>query len=262
MLEVKDLQASYGPVKVLHGIDLTVARGEIVAVVGANGAGKSTLMRSIAGLMTKSRRASASGQISLEGVDLGGTAAAGRLRKGIALVPEGRQVWPELSVRDNLLLGGFARRSDKVALAKSLDHVIEMFPRLGERVNQDAGTLSGGEQQMLAIGRALMSGPRVILFDEPSMGLAPVIVDQILESITRLRETGTTIVLVEQMVNLALEIADRGYVLERGRVVLSGTPDELRFDDRVRAAYLGGGTEPDESDQAEHGSSASTPHTY
>lgn len=244
MLEVKGLTASYGAVQVLHGIDLKVAKGEIVAIVGSNGAGKSTLMRAISGLMTRSRRSSSRGLVEFRGVDISTLPASDRLRQGLALVPEGRQVWPELSVRDNLMLGGFSQRKNTQQLDERLAAAIKMFPRLGERLNQEAGTLSGGEQQMLAIGRVLMSEPSLVLFDEPSMGLAPVIVDQILESIDTLRTAGTTIVLVEQMMNLALQIADRGYVLERGHIVVTGSSKELENDERIRAAYLGVAAKP------------------
>ncbi|HHW82528.1 MAG TPA: ABC transporter ATP-binding protein [Actinomycetales bacterium] len=248
MLEVKNLHASYGDVAVLHDVNLHVEAGEIIAVVGSNGAGKTTLMRALSGLMTNSRRMSSTGTVLLDGEDVSRRAASERLRRGLALVPEGRQVWPELPVKDNLLLGGFTRRRESTVVEEQLDFVLSTFPRLGERLGQDAGTLSGGEQQMLAIGRALMSRPKLMLFDEPSMGLAPVIVDLILPSIAKLRDTGTTVVLVEQMVNLALEIADRGYVLERGHVVVSGTPAELTANDKVRAAYLGVTSETFESD--------------
>lgn len=239
MFEVEGLSAAYGHIRVLHDVTLHVDEGEIVAVVGSNGAGKTTLMRALSGLMTRSRRMSSSGTVRLADDDLSRLPASERLRRGLVLVPEGRQVWPELSVEDNLRLGGFSRRRDRSAVSDGLATVVDMFPRLGERLAQDAGTLSGGEQQMLAIGRALMSRPRLVLFDEPSMGLAPVIVDQIMESIVALRDRGTTVLLVEQMVNLALEIADRGYVLERGHVVTSGTAAELTVDEKVRAAYLG-----------------------
>lgn len=239
MLQTQNLSASYGDVNVLHDIGFEVKKGEIVAVVGSNGAGKTTLMRAVSGLMTRSKSMSASGAIHFEGEDISRLPAAGRLRRGLALVPEGRQIWPELSVKDNLILGAFSRRRDSEGVEQSLRFALEMFPRLGERLTQLGGTLSGGEQQMLAIGRALMSQPKLVLFDEPSMGLAPVIVDEILESIVRLRQAGTTIVLVEQMVNLALEIADRGFVLERGHVVTSGTSRELEQDEKVRSAYLG-----------------------
>nr|NLD41622.1 ABC transporter ATP-binding protein [Actinomycetales bacterium] len=239
MLDVRNLHASYGDVAVLHDVNLHVDEGEIIAIVGSNGAGKTTLMRALSGLMTRSRRMSATGTVVLDGEDISRLIASRRLRRGMALVPEGRQVWPELSVEDNLLLGGFTRRRESTVVAEQLDYVLTTFPRLRERLQQDAGTLSGGEQQMLAIGRALVSRPRLMLFDEPSMGLAPVIVDQILSSITQLRDGGTTVVLVEQMVNLALEIADRGYVLERGHVVISGPAAELTANEQVRAAYLG-----------------------
>lgn len=239
MLKVTDLRANYGAVNVLHGLNLHVNKGEIVALVGSNGAGKTTLMRALAGLMTGSRRSSSSGAIIFEDKDISALPASNRLKLGLGLVPEGRQVWPELTVEDNLLLGGFISRRDQATLTKRLDEAVSMFPRLGERLKQYAGTLSGGEQQMLAIGRVLMSDPKLILFDEPSMGLAPVIVDQILESINSLRSTGRTVILVEQMINLALEIADRGYVLERGNIVVSGTSEELEKDERIQSAYLG-----------------------
>lgn len=244
MLEIRNLSASYGSVQVLHDIDMHVEAGEVVAIVGSNGAGKTTLMRAAAGLMTKSRRQSSRGSVVFQGQDVSSLPAAARMRRGLALVPEGRQVWPHLTVRDNLVLGAFSRRKESRWTEDRLEEAVEMFPRLGERLSQLAGTLSGGEQQMLAIGRVLMSGPELVLFDEPSMGLAPVIVDQILDSISSLRDNGTTVVLVEQMINLALQIADRGYVFERGHVAISGTSRELETDERVRSAYLGVAAEP------------------
>lgn len=242
MLETHGVSATYGGVQVLHDIDMTVGRGEIVAIVGANGAGKTTLMRSLAGLMSRSRGAGTSGAVICAGEDISALPAAARLRRGLCLVPEGRELWPELTVRDHLQLGAFSRRGkeQRREFDARFEEVIELFPRVGERLNQPAGTLSGGEQQMVAIARALMSSPQLLLCDEPSMGLAPVVVDHILAAIRSLQQRGLTIVLVEQMVNLALEIADRAYVLERGRMVISGSSAEIRADARVREAYLGG----------------------
>ena len=238
MLKVSDLSAAYRGVRVLHNIDLDVQEREIVTVIGSNGAGKTTLMNAVSGLMTSSRQRSAHGRVKLKGKDISRLPSSKRLKAGLALVPEGRHVWPELSVSDNLRLGAFTRRNERER-AKQYSFVMELFPRLQERLQQEAGTLSGGEQQMLAIGRALMANSDIILLDEPSTGLSPAIIDEVLESIVKIRDKGKTVLLVEQMVNLALRIADRGYVLERGRIVSSGTSDQLRADPNVKAAYLG-----------------------
>jgi branched-chain amino acid transport system ATP-binding protein len=232
VLKVEDVTCRYGRIEVLHGVSLQVARGEIVTLVGSNGAGKTTLMRVISGILPPAK-----GHISFDGVDIDRMAAHARVARGIAQVPEGRQVFAPLSVIDNLRLGAFRRRAADVP--GEIERMFALFPALAERRNNAAGTLSGGQQQMLAIGRALMSGPRLLLLDEPSMGLAPILVDQILETVVALRKEGMTILLVEQNVNAALAIADRAYVLETGRIVLHGASAILADDPRVREAYLG-----------------------
>ncbi len=238
MLVVRDLCAGYGLSEVLAGVSLDVKAGSVVALIGANGAGKTTAMRAISGLLAPTR-----GEVVLDGTPVHGLGAARIARLGLAHSPEGRKVFAPLTAEDNLLLGayralprffGFRRRA-----AADLDRVYALFPRLAERRGQLAGTLSGGEQQMLAIGRALMARPKVMLLDEPSMGLAPVIVQEVFGTIRRLKADGTTMLLVEQFARKALEVADHAYVLERGRIAVSGTPAELRRDERVIAAYLG-----------------------
>jgi branched-chain amino acid transport system ATP-binding protein len=238
MLVVRDLCAGYGLSEVLNGVSLEVKAGSVVALIGANGAGKTTTMRAISGLLAPTK-----GEVVLDGAPVRGLGAARIARLGLAHAPEGRKVFGPLSAEDNLLLGayrglprffGFRRRA-----AADLDRVYAMFPRLAERRRQLAGTLSGGEQQMLAIGRALMARPKVMLLDEPSMGLAPVIVQEVFETIRRLKAEGTTMLLVEQFAQKALEVADHAYVMERGRIAVSGTPADLRRDERVIAAYLG-----------------------
>jgi branched-chain amino acid transport system ATP-binding protein len=229
MLEVVALGSRYGRIPALAGVDLRVAQGELVALVGANGAGKTTLLRTISGV----QRASA-GEIRFDGQDLTRLSARQRVQLGVVQVPEGRQVFGPLSVEDNLRLGAFARGS-----AAALQAVLAMFPVLGEKRLALAGTLSGGQQQMLAIGRALMASPRLLLLDEPSMGLAPRIVAEIFERIAGLKALGTTILLVDQNARAALAIADRGYVMETGRVVLGGPAAELLRDPQVRQAYMG-----------------------
>ena len=232
MLQLDDLSASYRGLKALQGISLSVGQGEIVAVVGANGAGKSTLLKSIAGQVTTG------GAITFEGTSLARMAPHRIARLGINLVPEGRRLFPRLSVEDNLRLGAYAKRGDPDRF-KPLDLVFELFPRLKERLKQRAGTLSGGEQQMLAIGRALMTQPRLLMLDEPSQGIMPRLVDDILDAVTRIRSLGVTILLVEQRLAEALAIADRAYVLQTGRVVMAGAADEIAGNDEVRRAYLG-----------------------
>ncbi|HET9551772.1 MAG TPA: ABC transporter ATP-binding protein [Anaeromyxobacteraceae bacterium] len=238
MLQVKDLHAGYGLAEVLVGTSLEVRQGQVVALIGANGAGKTTTMRAISGLVTPTR-----GEVLLDGRPVQGLGAARVARLGLAHSPEGRKVFAPLSVEDNLLLGafrllprffGFRRRA-----APDLERVYDLFPRLAERRGQLAGTLSGGEQQMLAIGRALMARPKVMLLDEPSMGLAPVIVQEVFRTIVRLKAEGMTMLLVEQFARAALEVADHAYVMERGRIVIEGTPADLGRDERVLAAYLG-----------------------
>ncbi|MFN3658013.1 MAG: ABC transporter ATP-binding protein [Pseudolabrys sp.] len=232
MLTVDGVTSRYGRIEVLHGVSLKVASGEIVTLVGSNGAGKTTLMRVISGLMPAVK-----GRIEFDGADLNRMAAHARVARGIAQVPEGRQVFQPLSVEDNLRLGAYRRRASDVP--RDMERVYTLFPVLADRRSIAAGALSGGQQQMLAIGRALMSGPRLLLLDEPSMGLAPVLVDQILDTVVTLRKDGMTILLVEQNVNAALAIADRAYVIETGRIVLEGTSAALAGDPRVREAYLG-----------------------
>ena len=234
MLEVRDLSVSYGGLRALIDVSLSVDEGRFVTIVGPNGAGKSTLFKTICGIV-----APVQGSISFLGKDLLTTPAATRAHLGIAHVPEGRQVFPSLSVLENLEMGAITEAGQK-QWAQNLDYVLTLFPVLAARREQLAGTLSGGEQQMLAIGRGLASAPRLLMLDEPSMGLAPTVADQIFERIASVRhEKKVTILLVEQRAVEALEYCDRGYVLETGRVVLSGTHDELLADDRVRKAYLG-----------------------
>jgi branched-chain amino acid transport system ATP-binding protein len=238
LLEVSGLSARYGPVHALRDVSLEVRAGELVALIGANGAGKSTLLRAIAGLLEPS-----AGRVTLDGQDVTGRAPETILRAGAALVPERRRIFGDLTVRDNLELGGYALprgREFRRALEARLDTAYTLFPVLRQRSGQLAGTLSGGEQQMLAIGRALMSRPRLLLCDEPSLGLAPLVVQEIMKLLARLRETGTTILLVEQNARLALRFADRAYVLEVGRVALSGASADLLANDQLKAAYLGG----------------------
>jgi branched-chain amino acid transport system ATP-binding protein len=236
MLEIESVSLAYGAIQALRGVTLHVPRGSIVALIGANGAGKTTLLRGISGLLRP-----ASGRIVFEGKDIGGRPAEEIVRLGISHAPEGRQNFPVLTVQDNLLVGAYPvyRRLGKAEIQADLARVYSLFPVLRDRQRQPAGTLSGGEQQMLAIGRVLMARPRLALLDEPSMGLAPLVVRQILAQIRRLPETGATVLLVEQNARSALAIADRGYVIETGRVVLTGTGEELRRDPRVQAAYLG-----------------------
>lgn len=232
MLTVEDLKSGYGRIEVLHGISLNVAAGEIVTLVGANGAGKTTLLRAISGVQPV-----ASGTIRYDGRAIGSVAAHGRVRLGIAQVPEGRQLFAPLSVEDNLKLGGWTRlESERNA---DIGRVYTLFPLLRELRGAAAGALSGGQQQLLAVGRALMARPRLLLLDEPSMGLAPILVDQILNVVRELKAQGLTVLLVEQNASAAFAIADRGYVLETGIITASGTAAALRDDPRVREAYLG-----------------------
>jgi branched-chain amino acid transport system ATP-binding protein len=232
VLELRGVHAAYGQVKVLHGIDLEVGHGEVVVVLGANGAGKTTTMRAICGMVDTA------GQVLVDGEDVHGRTSAEVARKGVAHVPQGRGTFNDLTVEDNLQVGAFTRKDKEVRA--DIDRWYETFPVLGDRRQQMAGTLSGGEQQMLAIARALMSRPRLLLLDEPSLGLAPLIVQEVFRRLQAIRQDlGTTMLVVEQNANLALGIADRGYVLEAGEIVLSGTADSLQQDDAVRAAYLG-----------------------
>ncbi len=238
MLEVKDLRAGYGLAEVLQGASLSVAKGTVVALIGANGAGKTTTMRAISGLITPT-----SGEVLLDGKAVQGLGANKVARLGVAHSPEGRKVFAPLSAEDNLILGAFPWMPRFFGFKKKaqpdLERVYDLFPRLAERRTQLAGTLSGGEQQMLAIGRALMARPKVLLLDEPSMGLAPVIVQEVFKTIARLKAEGVTMLLVEQFARAALEVADRAYVMERGRIAVEGTPSELLKDERLLAAYLG-----------------------
>ncbi len=233
MLRFDQVHTRYGMVEALHGVSLEVRQGEIVTLIGANGAGKTTLLMTLCG----DPRA-ASGRIHYKGRDITQMKTSDIMRQGIAIVPEGRRIFPGLSVEENLYMGGFYASAEQ--LKERLAHVFSVFPRLRERVDQRAGTMSGGEQQMLAIGRALMSKPDMLLLDEPSLGLAPLIITQIFEIIARLRNEGVTIFLVEQNANQALKLADRGYVLENGRIVLHDTGHNLLHNEDVRKAYLGG----------------------
>jgi branched-chain amino acid transport system ATP-binding protein len=233
MLEVRAVDAGYGDVQVLSGLSLAVQEKEIVTLLGSNGAGKTTTLRCIMGLLPPRK-----GEVSFRGKSLSTVAASERAGLGIALVPEGRELWPQLTVRENLELGAY-HRGARARAAQNFDRVHALFPRLLERKSQLAGSLSGGEQQMCAIGRALMSDPSLLLLDEPSLGLAPIVVDQMFEVIRSLHAGGMTILLVEQNLQAALEIATRGYVIETGQVKLSGSAEELRNDPNIRAAYLG-----------------------
>jgi len=234
MLRLEGVRAGYGPIDALRGLDLEVRAGELVCLLGANGAGKSSTLRTISGLLRPR-----AGRIVFDGTDIHGREPSDVLRAGIAHCPEGRRVFPYLTVRENLTMGAYVRR-DAAAVAADLERVYAHFPILADRRRQAAGTLSGGEQQMLAIGRALMARPRLIMFDEPSLGLAPTIVETTFAIIGDIRRSGTTVLMVEQNARLALRMADRGYVMEAGRIVLSGAARELMHNDHVRAAYLGG----------------------
>lgn len=233
MLEVKDLYVSYGMIAALKGISFEVNEGEVIALIGANGAGKTTTLHTLTGLLHAK-----SGSITFDGKELTKTPAHNIVEMGIAHVPEGRRIFQNLTVLDNLKLGAFTRK-DKAGIAKDIEEVYELFPRLAERKTQIAGTLSGGEQQMLAMGRALMSKPKIVVMDEPSMGLSPLLVSKIFEIIEMIRERGTTVLLVEQNAKKALAISDRAYVLETGKIVLSGDAHELMNNDSVKKAYLG-----------------------
>ncbi|MCX4388432.1 ABC transporter ATP-binding protein [Micromonospora peucetia] len=233
LLEIDDVSLLYGRIQALHGISLTVDEGEIVALIGANGAGKSTTMRAISGI-----RPVASGSIRFNGEDITKLRADLRVRRGLCQAPEGRGIFPGMTVLDNLDMGAYTRR-DRAGIAQDLDRVLNLFPRLAERRKQAGGTLSGGEQQMLAVGRALMSRPKLLLLDEPSMGLAPMLIQQIFDIIVEINQQGTTILLVEQNAQQALARAHRAYVLETGRIVKSGTGAELLHDPVVKEAYLG-----------------------
>lgn len=233
MLEVKDLEVYYGMMQAIKGISFEVNKGEVIALIGANGAGKTTTLHTITGLLSPKK-----GSVMFEGKDITKIPAHKIVSMGMAHVPEGRRVFADLSVYENLKLGAYTRK-DKENLNKDLESIYERFPRLAERKNQSAGTLSGGEQQMLAMGRALMSKPSIILMDEPSMGLSPILVNEIFDIIESISKSGTTVLLVEQNAKKALSIADRAYVLETGKIVTSGKASELLEDDSIKKAYLG-----------------------
>jgi branched-chain amino acid transport system ATP-binding protein len=233
LLELKDVHTYYGNIHALKGISLTVEQGEVVTLIGSNGAGKTTTLRTISGLLAPRQ-----GQISLEGKRIDRVPAHDIVGMGVSQSPEGRRVFPRMTVRENLELGAFGR-NDKPGIAEDMERALSLFPRLRERIGQRAGTMSGGEQQMLAIGRALMARPRVLLLDEPSMGLSPVLVEQIFQIIKDINKQGTTILLVEQNALMALGVASRGYVLQTGQIVLSDTATALSENEEVQKAYLG-----------------------
>lgn len=233
MLEVKDLEVYYGMIQAIKGVSFEVNQGEVIALIGANGAGKTTILHTVTGLLAPKK-----GSVLFEGKDITKIPAHKIVSLGMAHVPEGRRVFADLSVYENLKMGAYTRK-DKEEIEKSLDRVYERFPRLKERKNQLAGTLSGGEQQMLAMGRALMSQPKIILMDEPSMGLSPILVNEIFDIIQEVSKSGTTVLLVEQNAKKALSIADRAYVLETGKIVLDGKAEALLNDDSITQAYLG-----------------------
>jgi branched-chain amino acid transport system ATP-binding protein len=235
LLEVEELEAAYGPIRALDGVSLHVASGELVAIIGANGAGKTTLLMAISGIVPVRR-----GTVRLDGRSVTGLAPHEIVRLGVGHAPEGRRIFPRMTVRENLELGGFVRR-DRSEVRRDIEEVCSLFPVLGSRMGQFGGTLSGGEQQMLALGRALVGRPRLLLLDEPSLGLAPLVVAKIFEVIAGLSQRGIAVVLVEQNARAALKLATRGYVLETGRVTLTGSGQELVGDRRVRDAYLGEG---------------------
>lgn len=234
LLNIKNLHISYGGIQAVKGINLHIQTGELVTLIGANGAGKTTTLKSIVGMVPK-----ASGSIEYDGVDISKEQVHHFVRKGLVMVPEGRGIFPKLTVLENLQMGAFYR-NDKAQIEVEVEQVFTLFPRLQERSRQLAGTLSGGEQQMVAMGRAILSKPKLLLLDEPSMGLAPIIVQQIFDIIQTISKEGVTILLVEQNAKLALEVSDRGYVMESGKITMSGKAKELLHDERVRNAYLGG----------------------
>lgn len=234
LLVVEGLRAAYGRIEVLHGVDLTVGRGEIVALIGANGAGKSTCLAVVSGLLPPR-----GGRVTFDGRDITGRAAEDLVRLGLSHVPERRQLFGALTVEDNLLLGAYARRGDRAGQREVMERVYTLFPILRERRRQPAGTLSGGQGQMLAVGRGLMARPSLLLLDEPSLGLAPLVAREIFAAVSTLREGGTTVLLVEQNARAALRLADRGYVFETGRVVLAGPAADLLADPTVQGIYLG-----------------------
>jgi branched-chain amino acid transport system ATP-binding protein len=233
VLEVNDLNVYYGSIHAVKGVSFHVKEREIVAILGSNGAGKTTILKTIAGVLKAKE-----GNITFCGENLSKAANYKIVKSGISLIPEGRHVFPKMTVVDNLLMGAYTRWNDKKGNLQTIEYIFDIFPRLKERKNQLAGTLSGGEQQMLTIGRALMSKPKMLMLDEPSLGLAPIIVSQIFEMIKSISETGTTILLVEQNAHMALKIADRGYVVETGRIIMEGSSEDLRNNERVKEAYL------------------------
>lgn len=233
LLELRDLDVAYGGIRAVRELNLVVNAGEQVCLIGANGAGKSTTLRAICGLVPR-----AAGDILYDGVSIGGMPSYMLVRRGLVMVPEGRGIFGQLTIEENLAMGAYSRR-DAEQVGKDTERVLEIFPRLRERLKQSAGTLSGGEQQMLAMGRAMISRPRLLLLDEPSMGLAPIMVDKIFEVIRSIADEGVTILLIEQNARLALESSDRGYVMESGSLILEGTSQQLLDDPKVRAAYLG-----------------------
>jgi branched-chain amino acid transport system ATP-binding protein len=234
ILQTRGLEVTYGGIRAVKGVDLTVRRGELVCLIGANGAGKTTLLKSLCGMLAPSR-----GEILYEDNSIAGKPSYELVRQGISLVPEGRGIFGRLTVEENIKIGAYARR-DGAGIRADMDRLYELFPRLSERRAQQAGTLSGGEQQMLAIGRALMSRPRLLLLDEPSMGLAPMLVQKIFHTIQRIVEEGVTLLLVEQNAQLALGISHRGYVMESGKIILTDSAEALLKNPKVRHAYLGG----------------------
>ena len=233
LLEIRDMHSYYGNIHALRGVSLTVEEGEVVALIGSNGAGKTTTLRSIQGVLPPRE-----GKIVFRGEELQGRPAHDMIGKGIAQSPEGRKIFPRMSVLENLEMGAY-HRTERTGIQQDMQRVYDLFPRLEERARQEAGTMSGGEQQMLAIGRALMGRAKLLLLDEPSMGLAPVLVERIFQTIEEINRQGTTILLVEQNANVALEIATRGYVLETGKIVNAASAEKLRQDPKVREAYLG-----------------------
>ncbi len=232
-LQIEDLQVSYGAIKAVQGVTFSVEKGEIVTLIGANGAGKTSIMNTIAGLIKP-----AGGSITFDGKEIGGRKPYTIVKSGLTLCPEGRKIFPRFTTYENLKMGGYTM--SPAAIERGIERAAELFPRLKERFDQVAGTLSGGEQQMLAVGRALISEPKLLMLDEPSLGLAPIVVQELFECFTRINKDGTTILLVEQNASMALEISDRGYVVENGKINITGTGKELADNDRVREAYLGG----------------------
>ncbi len=233
LLELRGVTTHYGPIRVLHNVDMTIYPGEMVCLLGGNASGKSTTLKTILGIVGVS-----SGEMYFGGARMDTLTTAERIQRGLAVVPENRRIFPKMTVRENLEMGSYLR-NDRKAIREDIDHVFTLFPRLSERINQLGGTMSGGEQQMLAMGRALMSRPKLILMDEPSMGLAPLFVEKIFEIIKQVNEEGISVFVVEQNANVALSVADRGYVLQTGEVVLSGAAHDLLNDEGMKRAYLG-----------------------